>query len=229
MVITSSLVSILGQHLFLEYPVLISCQFIGSINVAVDSANNLTKDIHTFTATVELNLENLRSVVDKVGAIANTLDTINALVVKQALREGIEIADLKSMNKMRQNDESKNRDGGERPESDVLNLRCFKNLLEASEGADRLFKAISQKLKGASDAIVFPRPMNQRGSQTNMGSPQAPDQPQQKVGGGPKVELSEADKARVYLTEKDIESMRNRIESHQAELHMRFIVFQFVL
>ncbi|KAI8633626.1 hypothetical protein F5Y19DRAFT_489095 [Xylariaceae sp. FL1651] len=203
---------------------------IGTINVAVASATDLGNNIQNLIVSVEIATQKLRSIEDKVGATKNVLSTISDLIVIQAKREGIVIVDPKEMNlSSGKEDEERNKEEGEggdelgEHESDVLKMKCFRNLIEASKGTARLFQSISQKIRDASDAITSPQLPN-RGGQ----SPSIPVQQQQKAG-RPKVELSESDKERVFLAERDIEYMETSIESHKTELYISFTVFQYAL
>lgn len=157
----------------------------------------------------------LRSVGEKVGATANVINIISDLVVKQARRENIGEKEVTKEAKM---DDVEKRDWGlgkgKEPESEVLSRRCFKNLMEAIEGANRLFDNIIKKIEDASDTLLRPQVLSRGGRQ--------PGQVE-------RVTLDEADRERVFLTEKDIGYMEMDIESRKTELNMMFFVFEFVV
>ncbi|KAL6408711.1 hypothetical protein AUP68_07657 [Ilyonectria robusta] len=193
---------------------------IGGINVALDAANNLTHRIQDFAARVEMVSLRLISVGEKAGATANLMNTINALVVKQARREGITDKDVTKEAKL---PEVKDRDWGagegKEPESEVLSRKCFKDIMEAIRGAQCLFENVTKKIEDASDTLIRPQVLSRGGYQSG---PEAMAQDD-------KVRLDEADKKRIFLTEKDIGYMETDIESRKTELNMMFMVFAFVV
>ncbi|KAK2601582.1 hypothetical protein QQS21_004900 [Conoideocrella luteorostrata] len=194
---------------------------IGKINVALASANDLTHKIQDFASSVEKVSLRLRSVGEKVGATANVMNTINDLVVKQARRENIGEKEVTKEAKLA---EVRNRDWGQgkgkEPESEVLNRRCFKNLMEAIKGANRLFSDIFKKIEDASDTLIRPQVLDRGGPQPGPEITGEQDE---------KVTLDEADKERILLTERDIGYMETDIESRKTELNMMFFVFEFVV
>lgn len=160
---------------------------------------------------------------DKVGATASTLDNINDLVAIQAKKDGIPLHDNPRQTKLAIEDGSLPR--GEHPEAEILKLRCFKNIISASTGVRNLFDDFSEKIKKAGNAIDL---LGHTDHQTRMAGLSTTSRPQKDVGGD-KLELTEAEREAVYLTEKDIDFMESGIESHKTELLMRFTVFQFAL
>ncbi|KAI3327356.1 hypothetical protein HD806DRAFT_550879 [Xylariaceae sp. AK1471] len=200
---------------------------IGTVQIVGDSATALSDDIHCFMSRVEMTTQKFRSVADKVGATATVLDTISALVEKQAKREGISLTNSRDVSLPKQDEgkeKNKEGEGGGEPESNVLSMRCFKNIIEASKRADCYFQHITEKID---KALILLQLISQGDDQTRT-SPQSPVQQQQKVK-RPKVEFSEADRECVFLQERDIEDMDNQVERHKTDLHMQFVVFQFYM
>jgi hypothetical protein len=91
---------------------------------------------------------------------------------------------------------------GPGPEPNILEKSCFRDLVNASESAADRFDRISTKIRGAFNKI---KPMHR---------------------GQAKVELSEEDRQKFFLTEKDIDDMERNIESHKLEVQIALTVFE---
>ncbi|KAK5628878.1 hypothetical protein RRF57_004593 [Xylaria bambusicola] len=185
----------------------------GVLNITVESATTLTDTIRGFTARVATASLRLKLVGDKVSTTSTVLTRISDLVVKQAERENI----------TRKKDEDQNNasmdQGGKVDsalhnlygDSDVLKWRCFMDMKEASQGARSSFQHFTQKINDASKALL------QLDGHTE-------GQPNRS-----KVELTEVQREKLFLRERDIDIMENEIESHKIELQLTFTVFQAVL
>ncbi|KAI0528331.1 hypothetical protein F5B22DRAFT_584657 [Xylaria bambusicola] len=184
----------------------------GVLNVTIESATTLTDAIRDFTTRVATTSLRLKLVGDKVSTTSTVLTRISDLVMKQA--KGENITTPKDEQNTASTDQggkvgsaSGDLDGG----SDALKWQCFKDMREASQGAHSLFQHITQKINDASKTL--PQLNGQNSGQLSRS----------------KVELSDDERAKVFLRERDIDIMENEIESHKIELQLTFTVFQAVL
>ncbi|KAJ5150172.1 hypothetical protein N7448_001750 [Penicillium atrosanguineum] len=196
---------------------------VGTINITVDSAANLTDNIERFTARVATASENLQSIANRIRATSQLLSSIGDLVVREAAKKNIIID--KSFRGQSQGDndstlqegardgnvpDSDGRDGGELGQSqeksevemasDVLQKTCFHDLIQASKSTTERFESINAKVRAAFGML---RPM-----------------------GRDKVELSEEERKRTFLTEQDIRDMDRQIDSHMLELNIALTTFK---
>jgi hypothetical protein len=188
----------------------------GTINITVEAAADLTNTIQSFTDRVATASERIKSVGRQINDTSNVLLNIKFLIVRHAKKEGITISsdgNGKASNEGEKNATEDDRNEEEN-ESAVLKMRCFKNLMEASEGTTALFKRINEKIRQATDMVLpSPPPDNQTS-----------EQPEQTA-----VDLTEEMKEQIFLKEHDIDIMENDIVSHKLEVQLTFTVFQAVL
>lgn len=216
--------------------------FSATINVTVDSATNLTKNIQEFMAKVDLELH---LVSFKVDATANTLGLINALVVKQAQKTDLKVdKDIRTPRtpgeiRGQETDRSGIDDGTEtREEQDaaeeVLSLSAFKTIMERSEGLRTILEEMTEKIKEALKNIALLQKVD-HGDTAGAGAyvetrgpgpPTTKQTPGRQLG---KTELSDGCKKRVHLTQDDVVLMENTVEIHWKALYYIFIVFQHAL
>jgi hypothetical protein len=198
---------------------------LGTINITVDSAADLTNNIQYFTTRVATAAQRLRDVEAKIRATSQLLGSIRDLVVARAARENIPIdrgfrADHEGQTGdaigsfSGEGERGGNAaDGDERgldtgqlgdthPEQDILERSCFRDLMNASKDAAERFDSINTTIREAFSTI---EPV-QRG----------PD----------KVELSEEDRQHLSLTERDIDRMERQVECHRWEVYITLTAFE---
>lgn len=83
----------------------------------------------------------------------------------------------------------------------ILDKPCFRDLVDASISATKLFRRIEAKIRKAFDGI---EPMPQ---------------------GRSKVKPGEEDQQKFFLTERDIDHMEKQIDAHRLEVHIALIAF----
>lgn len=136
--------------------------------------------------------------------------------MRRAKKEGITI--LSDDNGKASNEGDKNATDGDQNEEDndsaVEKMRCYKNLMEASEQTTALFKRINNKIRQATDMTLSSPPPDKQTS----------EQPEQTA-----VILTEEMKEQIFLKELDIDNMENNILCHRLEVQMSFTVFQAFL
>lgn len=189
---------------------------LGTINIAVEAATNLTSSIHAFNARISVASQRLRSVEDKSSALSNVLQNINGLVKRQAEREGISIVIDGNTTVLLDGDRG-GVEGDEcqgKEKCDVLNKQCFKELSGASRGATNRLNAMTEKINAATGITPLASVETTRTSKQHEQT---------------KAILTEVDRERLFLRENDIELMENNIEGHKLEVQINFIVFQAVL
>lgn len=206
---------------FQEFSTFTDCGAQANINVTVDAANHLTKNIQEFVAKVDIQLH---LVSDKVGATASVLTSINALVVKQAKRKGLTVdKEVKVPKETRQHLDAV---------EEILSMTCFQAIIERTNGAHEAFDDISEKIKKALKTIDLLKKLHQDGQEAVTGvSVRGPGRDAQRHAGTPKgkVGLSDEDREKVFLTEKDLEWMEKKVEIHFKDLWYRFIIFEYSL
>ncbi len=217
------------------------CGAQATINVTVDSANNLTKDIQEFMAKVDLQLQ---LVSFKVGATASVLGSINALVVKQAKKKGLTVDKEVKEPKKIENEETNRGNVTGTPEetkrkqdaaNEILSMTAFQAIMERTEGAHKAFDDIRDKIKEALKAISLLQKLHQDGQEAVAGisvrGPGPDAQGAQRHPGTPKtkVGLSNKDRRTVLLTEEDLVWMEKKVEIHWKDLYYRFIIFEYSL
>jgi hypothetical protein len=93
-------------------------------------------------------------------------------------------------------------DGATAPAPNILEKPCFRDLVNASKSAAERFDIINTRIREAFNRI---EPMHR---------------------GRAKVEISEEDRQKFFLTEKDIDDMERHIESHKLEVHIALTAFE---
>lgn len=88
------------------------------------------------------------------------------------------------------------------PGPTVLERPCFRDLVNATKSAADRFERINTKIQEAFNNIEPMRP------------------------GRPKIELSDDDRTKFFLTERDIDDMERHIESHKLEVHIALTAFE---
>lgn len=198
---------------------------LGTINITVDSAADLTNNIQYFTTRVATAAQRLRDVEAKIRATSQILSSIRDLVVARAARENIPIdrgfrADhgdqtgdaIRSFSGERERGGSAaggdERDldpgqlGDTHPGQDILERSCFRDLMNASKDAAERFDSINATIREAFNRI----------------------EPVQRGPG--KVELSQEDRQRLSLTERDIDRMESQIDLHRWEGYITLTAFE---
>lgn len=183
----------------------------------------------------------LHLVSSKVGATTSVLRSINALVVKQAKKQGLTVdREVKEATKLQNEKTDRGNIAGD-PEqtrqkldaaNEILTMTCFQAIIERTEGAQKAFNDISGKIKEALKNIGLLKKLHQDGQETVAGvSVRGPGPDAQRQSGNPKgkVELSDKDRNDVRLTEKELMWMEKTVEIHCQDLYYRFIVFEFSL
>jgi hypothetical protein len=194
----------------------------GTFNVALDSANSLTHKIEDFVARIVAINTRLRSLSEKVSATANVINSMSSLVIRQAKNEGISDKDIDKNAKLAEvTSKYKDRTATE-PEPEVLTRRCFKDIMEAIQGAYDLFEEMSKKIDDARETLILTNNLSQRARR----SVPEPVLPQSRDG---QVRLDEAEKERLLLTEEKISVMEADVESRKLDLKIMFFVFESVV
>lgn len=209
-----------------------------TINVTVDAADNLTNNIQDFVAKVDLQLHLVSS---KVGATTSVLRSINALVVKQAKKQGLTVdKEVKEATKL-QNEETDRGNIAGNPEEtrqkldaadEILSKACFQAIIDCTKGARNAFNDINGKIN---KALGILQKLHQDGQETVAGisvrgpGPDAQSAQRQPRTPKGKVGLSDKDRKDVRLTETDLTWIEKKVELHCQDLYYRFIVFEFSL
>ncbi|KAI3392267.1 hypothetical protein diail_5931 [Diaporthe ilicicola] len=211
-----------------------------TINVTIDTANKLTKNIQEFVAEVDLQLHLLSR---KVDATTSILDDINDLVVKQAKKKGLTVdKGVKLQNEIRNEYAYRGNVVGSSEETrqmaatrEILSMTCFRAIIKRTEGAREAFNNINEKIKKALKVISLSQKLHEDGQEAVTGisvrGPGPDAQSTQRHPGTPKgkVGLSNEDRKEIHLTEKDLVWMEKEIEIHWNDLYYRFIIFEYSL
>lgn len=209
------------------------CGAQATINVTVDAANKLTKNIKEFMVKVDLQLH---QVSDKVVSTAGILDSINALVVKQAKKRGLTVdREVKTPKKIPHVQTDRGNVAGSRDNNDPLSMTCFQAIKERIEGTHKAFDDISEKIKKSLKTIGQLQKLHQDGQEAvtgvNVRGPGPDAQSDLRHPGTPngKVGLSDDDRKFVLLTDEHLDWMEKKVDFHREDLFIRFTVFEFSL
>ncbi|KAK3986484.1 hypothetical protein QBC44DRAFT_384061 [Cladorrhinum sp. PSN332] len=204
-----------------------------TINVTVESATDVTKKIQEFMTEIDLQLDTLS---DKIGATAHMLDLVITLVVKRAKRAGIQVdRDIKVpaliTGQAIEEGVAQRVTPKDLEEADeVLNLTAFKHIMEAGEGARRLFGHIKERIQKAKETI--PKLTKLQAVQEGPSGTIRGGHPQHQNTAPPsqdaKAQLSDENK-RILLSREEVVRMEKDVDARKLELWMRVTAFDYSL